>query len=78
MQCECKVTGTVVSDICALHMQMIRDASAKVLLGVVAAEREACAQIADDHSTWTRSYGAEAACEMVAAEIRKRGQAANE
>lgn len=40
----------------------------------VLAEREACAKIADEHSAWTRSYGAEEACEMIAAAIRKRSK----
>ncbi len=38
----------------------------------LAAEREACARIADDHSAWARSFGAEEACEMVAKAIRSR------
>lgn len=42
------------------------------LRAALAAEREACARIADDHSAWARSFGAEEACEMVAKAIRSR------
>lgn len=42
------------------------------LRNAVADEREACARIADDHSAWARSFGAEEACEMVAKAIRSR------
>lgn len=51
----------------------VRDASINDIAAAIAAEREACAKIADEHSAWTRSYGAEEACEMVAKAIRARG-----
>lgn len=33
-------------------------------------DRQRCAKIANEHSAWARSFGAEKACEMVAAAIR--------
>lgn len=50
----------------------IVEATAEYAAALVAAEREACAKIADEHSAWARSFGAERACEMVAAAIRNR------
>lgn len=50
----------------ALHNQVDR------LRSAVAAEREACAKIADDHSAWSRSFGSEQTCETIAAAIRAR------
>lgn len=50
-----------------------RAALERAIAEAISAEREACAKIADEHSAWTRSYGAEEACEMVAKAIRARG-----
>ena len=48
------------------------DAVLAIVKGAVAAEREANAKMADDHSTWGRSFGAEKICEMIAKAIRAR------
>jgi hypothetical protein len=45
----------------------------KGIAAAIAAEREACAKIADDHSTWPCTCGAEMVSQIVATEIRKRG-----
>lgn len=44
-----------------------------VVREAVAAEREACARIADETSAWCRSLGAEETAERIAAAIRARG-----
>lgn len=64
----------VVSGVDIDMAELLEDAAAEIveLRKAVAAEREACARLADEHSAWTRSYGAEEACEMVAKAIRSR------
>lgn len=41
MECACKVDGNIVSEICDLHMLMIREASALAIRAAAGAAREA-------------------------------------
>jgi hypothetical protein len=54
-------------------LQALADIWRDALARAVAAEREACAKIADETSAWCRSLGAEETAENIAASIRARG-----
>jgi len=52
----------------------LRDDILALVKQVIAAEREACATIADETSAWCRSLGGEETAESIAAAIRARGE----
>ena len=52
----------------------LRDDILALVKREIAAEREACAKIADETSAWCRSLGAEETAESIAAAIRARGE----